>query len=154
MTNAAHLEAVGAYLSALMRRGLPLRREDFVEFLGSIGEGTRGFGRQRGPYAGSAIDIDGGFELQHGAVVVAPLADVAENRGPPSTLPALARYLNVISRPRCGYTRWGLSNTVSGCDKARSAAWLWVLRQSCQPLRAVIHIRRLQCWRAMPSATA
>jgi hypothetical protein len=24
-----------------MRRGLPLRREDFVEFLGSIGEGTR-----------------------------------------------------------------------------------------------------------------
>ena len=38
---------------------------------------------------------------------------------------ALDRYLNVISRPRCGVCTTGLSNTASGCRRSQSALRSW-----------------------------
>ena len=64
-------------------------------------------------------------EFEDGAVVALPFADIFE-AGPPSTLPALVKYLKVMSRPRCGVCTTGLSKTTSGWRSARSSSRSWL----------------------------
>src|SRR5205823_5429738 len=63
--------------------------------------------------------VDFFFEFEHGAGVTAPFAGIFEAFAA-STCSALARYLKVMSRPRCGVWTTGLSNTASGCSRSQS----------------------------------